>query len=474
MGKGDEIKSGRIAKETHSDNESTGPTLCAGSRVKLLGLNGAAHLNDKLGVCDSFDASSGRWVVRLDDTGELKSLKPDNLVVIPQETSDEVDAADSDGDDGNSGRMASDPESGFFCCRSAADVRQSSSDGEKRLELTGISSRSELSSCLDFIEELLMGPLSAERPLRGLSFVDSKLEACDMSRLAAALKSESGQKLTAFGISKNPGLPADCWKELFKCLPSKPLWLDFGDNWLTDEALSPLVEMLDGQEGLDKLYLDGNRLRDISALCRILPDTGVTNLDLGDNSIEDIGPLIPALPKSVILILVLGANPITAQGACDIFKALPRTSLDVLYLNETGVDDTSLLVLATSLKDAKLSELHIDNTKISDAGVREFISCIETSQVSYVDISGNGITDETTQLLSDALAQERREGDEDIIPEGDEEEQAGSTSQDTERVRQGKGSAMGSGGCKSGEGSGKSSKGSGIGSGRGVEGGYAS
>lgn len=476
MGKGDDIKFEEPGKDCQFDSYGTSsePTLRAGSRVELFGLNGAAHLNGTLGACDSFDASTGRWVVRLDGTGELKSLKLDNLVVAPTEASDEVDEADSDSDDGNSGRMASDPESGFFCCRSGMDARQASSDGEKRLEFIGISSRSELNSSFDLIEELLMGPRSAERPLRGLSFADSKLEACDMARLAAALKSEAGQKMNAFGISKSPGLPADCWKELFMCLPSKPLWLDFGDNGLTDEVLSPLIDILDGQEDLDKLYLDGNRLQDISALCRILPDTGVTNLDLGDNSIDDIGPLIPALQKSVILILVLGTNPITVQGACDIFKALPRTTLDVLYLNETCVDDTSLLVLAASLADASLSELHIDSTKISDSGVREFISCIEASQITYVDISGNGISDETTQLLSDALAKDRRVGDENSIPEGEEEEQADGTDRDAEGVRQGQASAIGSGGCKSGKGSGKSSKGSGIGSGQGAEGGYAS
>lgn len=50
----------------------------AGTRVRVSGLTGAAHLNDKEGNIIGKDDASGRYTVNIDDEGE-KNLKPENL-----------------------------------------------------------------------------------------------------------------------------------------------------------------------------------------------------------------------------------------------------------------------------------------------------------------------------------------------------------------------------------------------------------
>jgi len=57
------------------------PVVRPGAYVRLQGLQGAAHLNGKVGICEKMDAQGGRWKVRL-DTGELKALKPENLALL--------------------------------------------------------------------------------------------------------------------------------------------------------------------------------------------------------------------------------------------------------------------------------------------------------------------------------------------------------------------------------------------------------
>merc|ERR1719482_1445470 len=101
-----------------------------------------------------------------------------------------------------------------------------------------ISSRTELDECLGLVEELLTGPNSSTRPLRGLSFASCNLTADDFRRLCAALNYEAGKKLGAFGISKNAGVEQAAWHELFAAVPEAALWFDFGDNQLSDADLA--------------------------------------------------------------------------------------------------------------------------------------------------------------------------------------------------------------------------------------------
>jgi len=368
--------------------------LSQGAKVRLTGLKGAVHLNGALGVCTEWDDAAARWVVKLEN-GEQKSLTPENLVV-----EDVVEE--------QQGRMASDPESGFVCCPNEAAARQALGDGELRLEFGGVSNPEERSACIALICEVL-GAENGSRPLRGLSFADCQLNAAELRTIAGAVGKGAGQLLAAFGISKNPGVDPEAWREIFSAIPPKVVWLDFGDNQLSDDAIAPLVERLAGKEELDKLYLDGNQLCDISSLCTVLSDTGITTLDLGDNAIGDDGAqrLARALRESVVMILSLGTNPIGPAGVLPIFEGLPRSSLDVLYLDNTGVDDACLDLLGIVLSESKLMELHIDNTRISEDGLLELIPCIGRSELNYIDISGNGVSEATSTKLEETVSAQR-------------------------------------------------------------------
>lgn len=411
----DSAQTQNATSDAAQQHTASSDTLVSGATVRLSGLKGAAHLNGLTGVCESLDASSGRWVVCLDESGEKKSLKADNLTVeqVPQVPPPAPPPVDED----SSLRMSSDPESGFIACDTAFSARQALEDGERRVEFNGISTAAELDKCLELVDEFLAAAVDdAHTPLEGLSFASCSLKIVHLGRLAKCLRHDAGQKLVAFGISKNPGVEGVAWTKLFQALPQKATWLDFGDNQLSDADLAPLVDCLPGRDMLDKLYLDGNRIGDLSSLCEALPDTGITNLDLGDNDIGDVAvaTLAKSLSKSVIMILVLGTNPITASGVSTLFYSLPRSSLDTLYLDNTGADDTSLADLAEVLSDSKLTELHLDSTKITDAGVRTLLPHIAQSELSFIDVAECGVSDETVELIEKSAlgARPLKEGEE--------------------------------------------------------------
>eukprot|EP00747_Dinoflagellata_sp_TGD_P203842 gnl/TRDRNA2_/TRDRNA2_77473_c0_seq1.p1 gnl/TRDRNA2_/TRDRNA2_77473_c0~~gnl/TRDRNA2_/TRDRNA2_77473_c0_seq1.p1 ORF type:complete len:624 (+),score=121.94 gnl/TRDRNA2_/TRDRNA2_77473_c0_seq1:129-1874(+) len=60
--------------------------LTPGTAVRIHSLKGAPELNGQEGVCNNFDAASGRWQVKF-SSGELKALKPENLQVAPKRKS---------------------------------------------------------------------------------------------------------------------------------------------------------------------------------------------------------------------------------------------------------------------------------------------------------------------------------------------------------------------------------------------------
>lgn len=382
--------------------------ISRGATVRLSGLKAAAHLNGLSGTCKEWDGSAGRWVVCL-ESGEQKSLKPENLEVLHSNTAGKSQSAGTSAEDAEEEqllRMASDQESGFVACNGLEAAQQALNDKETRLEFSGLCCSKDRRQCLDFVCDLLAG---SERRLRGLSFASCGLSTEDVQKLAKALSGGSGPLLTAFGLSKNAGVDSKAWVELFEAVPKKATWIDFGDNELDDKTLSPLISNLAGRESLDRFYLDGNEVTDVSALCESLPDTGITQLDLGDNCIEDAGAkqIAKVLNDSVVMVLVLGSNPISAAGASAILKALPRSSVDVLYLDHTGVDDSGLLILGDMLKDSKITELHVDHTKITDSGVRALLPHIAASELSYLDISDNDISEETTKLLEQTVSLQR-------------------------------------------------------------------
>lgn len=310
------------------------------------------------------------------------------------------------------GRMVSDQDSGFVLCQSLEAAQQTWSDGERNLEF--VLEPAEVDGCIDFVCKLLSKTgKGADEPLEGLSFAGCNLVAADLQKLAIAVA--KSLTLQALGVSKNPGIDSCAWQPLFEAVPETVTWLDFGDNQLSSEAIAPLIDALPGRADLDRLYLDGNKLVEISSLVSAVLDTSITQLDLGDNAITDatLEPLANALPRSVLLILVLGKNPLSAAAATSIIVQLGRASLDTLYLDHTGADDTCLTALGTVLKDSKLSEIHLDHTAITDAGVRSLLPHLPDSQLNFMDIGGNGITEATSSMLEAAVnaVREQEEGE---------------------------------------------------------------
>jgi len=318
---------------------------------------------------------------------------------------------DSEGD--RCARMAADEESGFVACGGLGAARHAISGGKTKLEFAGISTRSELAECLQFVEELLADQAGTDRrPLRGLGFASCKLSSDDLGRLARVLQSGAGRKLTAFGISKNKGLDHNAWRELVPQLPKKAKCLDFGDNELTDKDLALLLGSLAGFKKLERVYLDGNKLEDLSSLCRALPGTCITDLDLGDNSIDDtnMAMLSAALTKTSVKLLVLGTNPLGTSGIMSLFNTLPCSCIEVLYLDHTGADDACLAALSNVLRHSQLTELHLDSTRITDEGVRRLIPHVAGSELRFLDAAGNGLSDATAAALEGATSRARGAG----------------------------------------------------------------
>lgn len=70
---------GGSKKPSASDMESSLPI---GTRVRVEGLTGAAHLNGQFGVVCGTNPDSGRYIVNLEGTDEKKSLKLQNLIAV--------------------------------------------------------------------------------------------------------------------------------------------------------------------------------------------------------------------------------------------------------------------------------------------------------------------------------------------------------------------------------------------------------
>ena len=84
-----------------ADADAHAPTLRAGSRVRLGGLESKPEMNGVEGVAVEVDDESGRWTVELAD-GRRVALRPANLVIVGEgEEEEDMDeeAADDDDDD---------------------------------------------------------------------------------------------------------------------------------------------------------------------------------------------------------------------------------------------------------------------------------------------------------------------------------------------------------------------------------------
>lgn len=85
VGKKGNVETGKTAAKSASADLSASlarTTLGVGVRVVTTGLKAEMH-NGKTAICLKLEASSGRWIVRIDETGEPAGLKPENLAVLP-------------------------------------------------------------------------------------------------------------------------------------------------------------------------------------------------------------------------------------------------------------------------------------------------------------------------------------------------------------------------------------------------------
>ena len=72
------------AAEQQNNGTAPAPAFEAGARVKIHGLVSRAALNDCFGIIESYNASSGRYAVALEQGGEAPiALKPLNLTLAP-------------------------------------------------------------------------------------------------------------------------------------------------------------------------------------------------------------------------------------------------------------------------------------------------------------------------------------------------------------------------------------------------------
>lgn len=69
--------SSKVTGPPDNDVESQADKI--GYRVRLHGLVDNQGFNGELGTCIGWKAEAGRWIVRLDSTGETKNIKPENL-----------------------------------------------------------------------------------------------------------------------------------------------------------------------------------------------------------------------------------------------------------------------------------------------------------------------------------------------------------------------------------------------------------
>ena len=59
---------------------SSGTELVRGQRAQIIGLSGRADLNGKFGTLLGLVADTGRWGMRIEDSGECVRLKPANII----------------------------------------------------------------------------------------------------------------------------------------------------------------------------------------------------------------------------------------------------------------------------------------------------------------------------------------------------------------------------------------------------------
>eukprot|EP00933_Yihiella_yeosuensis_P025322 TRINITY_DN19670_c0_g1_i1.p1 TRINITY_DN19670_c0_g1~~TRINITY_DN19670_c0_g1_i1.p1 ORF type:complete len:733 (+),score=151.90 TRINITY_DN19670_c0_g1_i1:196-2199(+) len=71
---------GNVSPEPASASKQMKP----GGRVRLTGLKAAAALNGSTGILEKFDSSSERWEVKL-EAGDIKAIRPDNLIPLEDE-----------------------------------------------------------------------------------------------------------------------------------------------------------------------------------------------------------------------------------------------------------------------------------------------------------------------------------------------------------------------------------------------------
>jgi len=125
--------------------------------------------------------------------------------------------------------------------------------------------------------------------------------------------------------------------------------------------------------GVESIYLDGNRLTDISALASLM---NLQYISLNHNQITDMGP-IAELPNASRI--ELGGNTIAAV------PSLNLPNLGVLYLNDNDISDIS------GFENAYVPNLSLLDLQYNRIGAAGLESLTYLPNLYSIDLRGNGI-----------------------------------------------------------------------------------
>lgn len=165
--------------------------------------------------------------------------------------------------------------------------------------------------------------------------------------------------------------------------------LQLHDSNITDNDIGRILELLNQNPNIKKLYLSTNEISDRGAHA-LSKNTTLTELDLSINRITDSGALALA-SNNTLKQLILGDNDIGDSGA----QALARnTPLTVLDLSMNRISDSGAIALA---ENRSLKQLKLVSNDIGDTGAQ---ALAKNSTISELDLEDNNVGDSGASALA--------------------------------------------------------------------------
>jgi len=185
---------GENASSADASTHGGSAPLCHGAGVRLHGLRAAAHLNGLEGTAGHWIPETKRWEVRLLGSGEVKSVKPDNLIALAPAASSSRALLESP--PATEGRSIAGNSAGES--RLTAKLRKVSGGDEARLAFLSAVVSTRLETGVSFERADLrheLAPLLTGAPLEELLDVVE----CERGRPVASLNGMPGSVFSAAG-----------------------------------------------------------------------------------------------------------------------------------------------------------------------------------------------------------------------------------------------------------------------------------